>query len=152
MKQPRSTQRYKLKQPEKDRPLIEAMREVVDARPRLGCDRVHSELLKLGWSAGFGRVHRLWKQESMQVPKKQRKRRRLQGSGGSHNSCVRHKAMRRNHVWSYDFVTDRTEDGRQPKLLVVLEVVSVKLRTFIEAISEGWFGGLGRSERSERRA
>lgn len=119
--QPRSTQRYKLKQPEKDRPLIEAMREVVDARTRFGCERVYPELLTLGWSAGFGRVHRLWKQEGMQVPKKQRKRRRLQGSGGSHNSCVRHKATHRNHVWSYDFVTDRTEDGRQLKLLVVLD-------------------------------
>lgn len=119
--QPRSTQRYKLKQPEKDRPLIEAMREVVDTRPRFGCERVHPELLRLGWSAGFGRVHRLWKQESMQVPKKQRKRRRLQSSGGSHNSSVRHKALRCNHVWSYDFVTDRTEDGRQLKLLIVID-------------------------------
>ena len=55
------------------------------------------------------------------MPKKQRKRRRLPGSGGSHNSCVRYRAMHRNHVWSYDFVTERTEDGRQLKLLVVLD-------------------------------
>jgi len=121
LKQPRSTQRYRLKQPAKDRSLIEAMRRIVDTRPRFGCERVHPELVKLGWSVGFDRVHRLWKQEHMQVPHKQRKRRRIQGSGDSHNSCVRYKPLHRNHVWSYDFVSERTEDGRQLKLLIVLD-------------------------------
>ena len=41
--------------------------------------------------------------------------------GGSQNSCVRQRAVRRNHVWSYDFVADRTEDGRALKLLVVID-------------------------------
>jgi len=53
------------------------------------------------------------------VPQKQRKRRRLPGN--SENGCIRHKATRRNHVWSYDFLADRTEDGRQLKLLVVID-------------------------------
>jgi len=53
------------------------------------------------------------------VPKKQRKRRRLPGN--SVNGCVRYRATHRNHVWSYDFVTERTEDGRQLKLLVVID-------------------------------
>ncbi len=78
--QPRSTQRYRLKLPEKDQALIEAMREVIDVRPRFGCERVHPELAKVGWSVGFGQVHRLWKKEGMQVSKKQRKRRRLPGN------------------------------------------------------------------------
>ncbi len=121
LKQPRSTQRYRLKQPTKDRSLIEAMRRIVDTRPRFGCERIHPELLMIGWSVGFDRVHRLWKQEHMQVPTKQRKRRRIPGSGGSHNSCVRHKPTHRNHVWSYDFVAERTEDGRQLKLLIVID-------------------------------
>lgn len=95
------------------------MREVIDARPRFGCERVHPELVKVGWSVGFGQVHRLWKKEGMQVPKKQRKRRRLPGN--SVNGCVRYRATHRNHVWSYDFVTERTEDGRQLKLLVVID-------------------------------
>ena len=41
--------------------------------------------------------------------------------GGSENSCVRHRSERINHVWTYDFVMDRTEDGRQLKLLVVID-------------------------------
>ncbi|MEM1211627.1 MAG: hypothetical protein AAGI68_04945 [Planctomycetota bacterium] len=65
--QPRSTQRYRLKQPAKDLPLIEAMRRIVDALPRFGCERAHPEWVKQGRSVGFDRVHRLWKQEHMQV-------------------------------------------------------------------------------------
>jgi len=117
--QPRGTQRYQAKRPESDKALIAAMRQVTDVRPRFGCERVHPMLNDSGWNVGFGKVHRLWKQEHMQVPQKQRKRRRLPGHSG--NGCVRHKATHRNHVWSYDFVTERTEDGRQLKLLVVID-------------------------------
>ena len=41
--------------------------------------------------------------------------------GGSENSCVRHQARHKDHVWSYDFVADRTEDGRQLRFLVVID-------------------------------
>jgi len=95
------------------------MRKLADMRPRFGCERIHEMLPELGWRVDFKRVHRLWKLHRMQVPQKQRKRRRLPGL--SANSCVRHKALHRNHVWSYDFVADRTEDGRQLKLLVVVD-------------------------------
>ena len=56
----------------------------------------------------------------MQVPGKQHRRRRLK-LGGSENSCVRHWARHKDHVWSYDFVADRTEDGRQLRFLVVID-------------------------------
>ena len=56
----------------------------------------------------------------MQVPGKQSRSRRLSW-GGSENSCVRRRAQRPNHVWTYDFITDRTEDGRQLKMLVVVD-------------------------------
>ena len=117
--QPRSTQRYKPKRPDVDRRLVESMRKLADLKPRYGCERIHELLPELGWPVNFKRVHRLWKLHGMQVPRKQRKRRRLPGL--SRNSCVRHKALHRNHVWSYDFVVDRTEDGRQLKLLVVID-------------------------------
>ena len=55
----------------------------------------------------------------MQVPRKQHRRRRLLGC--SECSCIRHRAEGINHVWSYDFVVDRTEDGRQLRLLVVID-------------------------------
>ena len=117
--QPRSTQRYRPKKIDADRRLIAEMRRLVESFPRYGSERVHQLLVETGWRVNFKRVHRLWKQERMQIPQKQRKRRRLPGT--SANGCVRHRATHANHVWSYDFVADRTEDGRQLKLLVVLD-------------------------------
>ena len=110
---------HKPKCPDVDRRLVDSMRKLADRQPRYGCERIHELLPTLGWRVNFKRAHRLWKLHGMQVPRKQRKRRRLPGL--SRNSCVRHKAMHRNHVWSYDFVVDRTEDGRQLKLLVVID-------------------------------
>ncbi len=117
--QPRSTQRYRAKRSDMDRRLLEEMRHLVASYPRYGSERVHQLLVGTGWRVNFKRVHRLWKQEHLQVPRKQRKRRRLPGS--SAHSCVRYKARYPNHVWSYDFLTDRTEDGRQVKLLAVID-------------------------------
>ena len=117
--QSRSTQRYRRRKPDDDRRLIEELRRWCEWHPRFGSERVHRMLLGTGWRVNFKRVHRLWKQEHFQVPGKQRKRRRLPGH--SVNGCVRHKALHRNHVWSYDFLVDRTEDGRQLKLLVVID-------------------------------
>ena len=56
----------------------------------------------------------------MQVPKKQHKKRRSP-CDGSENSCVRKRALRPNHVWSYDFVEDRTEHNRKLRMLVVID-------------------------------
>ena len=54
----------------------------------------------------------------MRVPRKRRKRRRLGNSG---NSCTRRRAERKNHVWTYDFIFDRLESGRQIKILVIVD-------------------------------
>ena len=87
--------------------MIAELRRLVEAYPRYGSERAHQLLMGTGWRVNFKRVHRLWKQEHLQVPKKQHKRRRVPGR--SENSCIRHRPTHRNHVWSYDFLMDRTE-------------------------------------------
>ena len=119
LRQPRSTQRYRAKKPDTDRQLIAEMRRLVESLPRYGSERVHQLLVGTNWRVNFKRVHRLWKQEHLQVPQKQHKRRRLPGT--SAHSCIRYRATHSDHVWRYDFLTDRTEDGRQLKLLVVID-------------------------------
>lgn len=64
------------------------------------------------------RVHRIWKRLGLQVPKRQKKRR---GIGVGANACNVLKAEYPNHVWSYDFKFDVTEDGNQLKFLVVID-------------------------------
>jgi transposase InsO family protein len=64
----------------------------------------------------------LWRKEGLKVPDKQRKRRRLAKlEGTSENGCTRRRAERRNHVWSYDFVMDETEDGRRLKMTPIVD-------------------------------
>ena len=67
------------------------------------------------------RVERIWREEGLKVPKKQPKRRRLWFNDGS---CFRLRPTHRDHVWSYDFVADRTSDGRPIRMLTVVDEFS----------------------------
>lgn len=71
-----------------------------------------------GWHVNHKRVFRIWRREGLKVPQKQPKRRRLWLSDGS---CIRLRPQRRNHVWAYDFVQDRTRNGRKFRMLTVID-------------------------------
>lgn len=79
-----------------------------------------AELLRstAGWIVNDKRVERIWRREGLKVPQKQPKRGRLWLGDGS---CIRLRAERPNHVWSYDFVEDRTHDGRKYRMLNVVD-------------------------------
>ena len=64
------------------------------------------------------RVQRIWWREGLKLPQKQPKRGRLWLNDGS---CIRLRPCWPNHVWSYDFVMDRTHDGRKFRMLTVID-------------------------------
>jgi transposase InsO family protein len=74
-----------------------------------------------GWKVNHKRVERLWRREGLKVPKKQPKRGRLWLNDGS---CIRLRAQYKNHVWSYDFMTARTADGRAFRMLNIIDEYS----------------------------
>ncbi len=88
---------------------------------RYGYRRITELLRREGWRVNHKRVERLWRREGLKVPQRQPKRRRLWLNDGS---CVRLRPEYRDHVWSYDFVTDRTHDGRSIRLLTILDEYS----------------------------
>jgi transposase InsO family protein len=88
---------------------------------RYGYRRITALLRRDGWQVNHKRVERIWRQEGLKVPQKQPKRGRLWLNDGS---CVRLRPTHRNHVWSYDFVADRTHDGRAIKILTVIDEYS----------------------------
>lgn len=93
--------------------------ELAERHPRFGYRQITALVRQGGWPVNPKRVHRLWKQAGLQVPQRRpRKRRR---PGASENGCTRLKASYPNHVWSYDFLYDRTEDGRQLKIMPVVD-------------------------------
>ena len=79
-----------------------------------------AELLRAtaGWVVNDKRVERIWRREGLKVPARQPKRGRLWLADGS---CIRLRAERPNHVWSYDFVEDRTHDGRKYRMLNIID-------------------------------
>jgi transposase InsO family protein len=90
-----------------------------EKNPRYGYRRVWALLKREGWPVNRKRVHRLWREEGLRVPEKQRKRRRPPGH--SENGCARKRAEYKDHVWSYDFVMDQTEDGRRLKMMPLVD-------------------------------
>ena len=71
-----------------------------------------------GWKVNHKRVERIWREEGLKVPKRQPKRRRLWFNDGS---CVRLRPEYRNHVWSYDFMAERTSDGKAMRMLNIID-------------------------------
>jgi putative transposase len=118
LEQPRMTQRYKPKQPEKDKVLIAEMKRIAGKHPRYGYRFITAKLRQAGWQVNHKRVQRIWRKEGLQVPYR-RSIKKSQGS--SANACFVKKAEYINHVWTYDFIEDATEDGRKLKFLTVLD-------------------------------
>jgi putative transposase len=116
--QPRSTQRYQGQPKDDEARLVVRMLELVRQRPRFGYRRIAALLRLEGWKVNVKRVHRLWRREGLKVPKKTRKRR---GLGTSANACHVRRAEHADHVWTWDFVFDRTASGSTLKWLSIVD-------------------------------
>jgi transposase InsO family protein len=92
------------------------MTQLAKAKDSYGCVRIWALLRREGWEVNHKRVHRLWKQEGLVQPQR-RPRRRQAGPKGE----VQGRAQWPHHVWSYDFIEDRTERGGKLKMLTVLD-------------------------------
>ena len=116
--QHRSTQRKVPQTPDDEAALTADIIELARQYGRYGYRRITKMLRTAGWSVNKKRVERLWRREGLKVPSKQPKRGRLWLNDGS---CIRLRAERSNHVWSYDFVADRTHDGRAYRMLCIID-------------------------------
>jgi transposase InsO family protein len=112
------TQRYEPKRPGKDKILTADIKRLAGKYPRYGYRFITAKLHQEGWCVNHKRVQRIWQKECLQVPYRH-KRKKSQGS--SENACYIKKTEYINHVWTYDFIDDRTEDGRKLKFLTVLD-------------------------------
>ena len=121
---------------------------------RYGYRRVMALLRAEGWACNHKRVERIWRREGLRVPARQPKRGRLWLNDGS---CVRLRPERANHVWAYDFVEDRTRDGRKLGSCDVIDVLtdlfiargtpglvrSDNGPEFVATAVKGWITGVG---------
>ena len=114
----RSTQRKVPQTPDDEVALTADMIELARQYGRYGYRRITKMLRTVGWSVNKKRVERLWRREGLKVPTKQPKRGRLWLNDGS---CIRLRAERPDHVWSYDFVADRTHNGKAYRMLCIID-------------------------------
>lgn len=116
--QHRSTQRKRPKGRADEDALTKAIIRLAEQYGRYGYRRITALLRAEGWHVNTKRVQRIWRREGLKVPSKQPKRGRLWLNDGS---CIRLQPCWSNHVWSYDFVQDRTDDGRRFRMLTVID-------------------------------
>ena len=98
--------------------LVSRIIELAERFGRYGYRRITGLLRAEGWKVNHKRVERLWTREGLKVPKKQPKRGRLWLNDGS---CIRLRPQYKDHVWSYDFVTTKTTDGRAFRILNIMD-------------------------------
>jgi transposase InsO family protein len=120
--QNRSTQRYELKLPHKDRELIAAIRQEVQKRRhrRYGYRRITEILCQSeDWLVNHKRVYRLWCLEGLKVRRKRRKR--VHSCSNSANACDQRPPEYMNHIWSYDIIEDKLANGRKVRILNIMD-------------------------------
>ena len=119
--QPRSTQRLILYVPDDEPILVSRIIELAERFGRYGYRMITGLLREEGWKVNHKRVERLWRREGLKVSKKQLKRGRLWLNDGS---CIRLRPQYKHHVWSYDFMTARTANGRAFRILNIMDEYS----------------------------
>jgi transposase InsO family protein len=112
----RSSYYYEEKGDDFEKRLLSTIHKISRKKPRYGYRRMHDRLRALGWKVNRKRIQRLMREEGLKVVVKAKKRRRLGIS-----TSERKRAQYPNHVWSWDIVFDRTEDGRAIKTLGILD-------------------------------
>ena len=119
--QMRRTQRYTPKVADDEEALTDNIVSLATEYGRYGYRRITALLRRDGWRVNHKRGERIWRQQGLKVPSRQPKRGRLWFNDGS---CIRLRPEHRNHVWAYDFVFDRTREGRPLKILTVVDEYS----------------------------
>lgn len=114
----RGTQRYEsIPRPDEDE-LPAAVIALASQYGRYGYKKIAALLQMAGWAVGRDRVEHIWEREGLQVPQKQRPRRRL---WLNERSCIRLRPQRANHVGSYDFLSARAHEGRLLRILTSID-------------------------------
>jgi len=116
--QSRTTQRYSVNRRSDENALRDRIVALACYYGRYGYRRITALLLNEGFRINHKRVERIWRQEGLKVPQRQRKRRRLWLNDGS---CIRLRPEYPDHVWSYDFLMNRTQAGHPMRMLTILD-------------------------------
>lgn len=117
----RSTHRYRPVPADFETRLVTRMVELAEENPKWGYRLIHGLLVDEGWPVNKKRIERLWRREGLQLPPRKAKASGQKALGDDENSIWRLPPRYPNHVWSYDFISRRTADGRPLRVLNVMD-------------------------------
>ena len=119
--QHRSAQRYVPLPNDYEARLVKEMRRLAEAHPRWGYRQIHALLVEEGWKVNRKRIERLWRLEGLKVPPSKSKKSGKKAGGGSQNAIWNLPAIYPDHIWSFDFMTDRLVDGTAFRILNIVD-------------------------------
>src|SRR4051794_17506424 len=118
---PRSSIRYAPVARDEQAALARRVEELAGAHPRFGYRRIWALLVREGWSVNKKAVRRIWRLSGLKLagPRAEPKPRRPHGQDA--NACHVQPSRGNDDVWTWDFIFDRTSDGRSLKWLSLVD-------------------------------
>ena len=121
----RSSARYQAKKSAEEIEVRRSIRDLANRHPGYGYRRIRVLLKRTGSQFNHKRIQRIWQAEGLQIPRK-KPRKRVYGPQGE----VIKKALYRNHVWSYDFLEEQTQNGKRIRILVLIDEYTREFLSF----------------------
>jgi putative transposase len=118
---PRSSLRYAPILRDEQAALAKRIEELAAARPRYGYRRIWALLSREGWSVNKKAVRRLWRQSGLKLARPQANPKPRRPHGQDQNACHLRPSRGKDDVWTWDFIFDRTSDGRSLKWLSLVD-------------------------------
>jgi putative transposase len=101
--------------------LARRIEELAGAHPRYGYRRIWALLVREGWTVNKKAVRRLYRELGLKVARPRAVPRPRREQGQDKNACHLRPARGKDDVWTWDFIFDRTSDGRSLKWLSIVD-------------------------------
>ena len=118
---PRSSVRYTPVTRDAEAALTRRIEELAGRHPRFGYRRIQAVLDREGWSVNRKAVRRIWRLSGLKLGGAPVKTRSRRSHGQDANACHLRPSRGKDDVWTWDFIFDRTSDGRSLKWLSLID-------------------------------
>ena len=118
---PRSGLRYAPVIREEEAALARRIEELAGAHPRYGYRRIWALLVREGWTVNIKAVRRIYRESGLKVARPRANPKPRREHGQDKNACHLRPSRGKDDVWTWDFIFDRTSDGRSLKWLSIVD-------------------------------
>ncbi len=117
----RSCLRYAPVLRDEEAALARRIRELAGAHPRFGYRRIWALLDREGWIVNRKAVRRIYRELGLKVTRPRADPKPRRAHGQDENACHLRPARGKDDVWTWDFIFDRTNEGRSLKWLSIVD-------------------------------